>query len=249
MGRFDGKVAIVTGAASGIGRATAIRLGSEGARVACFDLAVEGAEATAAEIAAAEGEAKAYAVNVADEASVVAAVAAAKADLDGIDVVCNIAGVGRFHHSHEVPLADWDRIIGVNLTGTFLMCRESLPTLIERGGNIVNTASNAGLHGSPYSAAYCASKGGVVNLTRALAWEYIRKGIRVNCVAPGGVDTPIQQQFGFPEGADFKLVNKIMSFMGMAQPEDLAGLFAFVASDEARFMNGAVVTMDGGITC
>jgi len=248
--RFGGKVALVTGAASGIGAATAARLASEGAAVACLDVAIEGAEKTAAEIVAAGGAAKAYAVNVASEDSVKQGVAQVLADHDGqLDAVLNIAGIGRFHHTHEAPLEDWDKIIGVNLTGTFLVCRETLPTLLETKGNIVNTASNAGLHGAPYSAAYCASKGGVVQLTRALAYEYVRRGVRVNAVAPGGVETPIQNSFGFPDNADGKLFHKIMGFVGNSQPSDLASLFAYVASDEAKYMTGAIVTMDGGLTC
>lgn len=247
MDRFAGKVAIVTGAGSGIGRATAERLASEGAGVACLDVDGETAAATVKEIEAAGGKAVALAVNVADKASVVSAVASAASALGPPNVLCNIAGIGKFAHTHELALDEWDRIIAVNLTGTFLMAQACLPALIETHGNIVNTASNAGLMGQPWSAAYCASKGGVVQLTRALAHEYINQ-VRVNAVAPGGVETNIIKSFGLPEGGDYRQMRRVMSPMGMAKPEELASLFAYVASDEARYMTGSIVTMDGGLT-
>jgi len=168
--------------------------------------------------------------------------------LGRISVVCNIAGIGSFAHTTEATVEHWSKIIDVNLTGTFLVCRTCLPYLLDGGGVIVNTASTAGLMGQPYSAAYCASKGGVVMLTKALAVEYIKRGVRVVAIAPGGVDTPIINSFALPEDADYKLVAKIMSPMGVAKPEDLASLFAYVASDEAHYMTGSIVTMDGGLT-
>jgi meso-butanediol dehydrogenase/(S,S)-butanediol dehydrogenase/diacetyl reductase len=129
------------------------------------------------------------------------------------------------------------------------MCRAVLPHLLGGGGVIVNVASNAGLMGQPYSAAYCASKGGVVNLTRALGVEYRARGVRVNAVAPGGMNTPMINTFGFPEGAKPEDFAAITSPLGYAEPEEIAGLIAFVASDEARYMVGQIVSMDGGITC
>jgi len=244
--RYADKVVLVTGAASGIGRATALRIAEEGGTVACLDLAVDGAEKTAAEIG---GAGKAYGCNVADVDSVTSAVAGVVADFGKLDVACNIAGIGNFAHTTDVRKEDWDRIIAVNLTGTFLVCQATIPHLLETGGAIVNTASTAGKIGQPYSAAYCASKGGVRLLTQALAWEYIGRGIRVNAVAPGGVQTPLIQSFGFPEGADPKLFDKITSPMGWCQPEEVAGLFAYLGSQEARYITGALFTIDGGMTC
>jgi NAD(P)-dependent dehydrogenase (short-subunit alcohol dehydrogenase family) len=246
--RLTGKRAAVTGAASGIGRATALRLAAEGAAVACLDVVAEGAEKTAAEIAEAGGTAHARGCDVSSESSVAAAMSGVLADLGRLDVLCNIAGIGKFAHTDEVPLSEWDRIIAVNLTGTFLMCRAALPALLESGGTIINTASTAGLIGQPYSAAYCASKGGVVQLTKALAYEYIERGVRVNAVAPGGVDTPLMGSFGFPERSSKKLFYKIQTPMGFCQPEEVAGVFAFLASDESRYMTGSIVTIDGGMT-
>ncbi len=137
----------------------------------------------------------------------------------------------------------------MNLTGTFLMCRGVLGHMLGGGGSIVNIASNAGLMGQPYSAAYCASKGGVVNLTRALAVEYKARGVRVNAVAPGGMNTNMLSTFGMPEGATVEDFAAITSPLGYAEPEEIAGLIAFVASDEGRYMIGQIVSMDGGITC
>jgi len=248
MGRFDGKVAMVTGAGSGIGRATATRLGSEGATVACLDVVADAAEEAASKIVADGGTAASWRCDVSDEASVGSVVADVVSTFGGLDALCNIAGVGWFHHSHELVKADWDRMLAVNLTGTMLICRAALPSLIERRGAIVNTASSAGLVGQPYAAAYCASKGGVVLLTKALAVEYDHTGLRVNAVAPGMTDTPILSGFGLPEGADYRKIRSLVPAQGACMPDEIAGLFAFVASDEARNMTGSIIPLDGGIT-
>lgn len=248
MTRFTGQVALVTGAGSGLGRATAIRLAEEKAHVACLDVARDNAAQTAATICDKGGTARAYAVDVSNPASVREAVGAASSDLGQPAVLVNCAGIGKFANSHEMPFEDWSRIIAVNLTGSFLMAQAVLPHLLKGGGNIVNIASNAGLMGQPYSAAYCASKGGVVQLTRALADEYINRGVRVNAVAPGGIATPLQQAFRLPPDADPKAIRKLMSPLGNSQPEEIAALIAFVASDEARFMTGSIVSIDGGLT-
>jgi len=247
--RFEGKVALVTGAASGIGRATAIRLATEGAAVACLDITEKGLDETLDALRSLGAEVLGAQCDVSDEASVDRAVEQAAA-LGRIQVVANVAGIGGFHNSHEVPVAIWQKMIGVNLTGTFLVTRACLPALLDGGGAIVNVASTAGLVGSAYSAAYCASKGGVVMLTKALAIEYADKGVRVNAVAPGGVHTPLLDVFAnsLPEGADPKHLFKIMSRMGSCEPEDIAAGIAFLASDESYYTTGAILSIDGGVT-
>jgi len=163
-------------------------------------------------------------------------------------VLVNSAGIGSFAHTVEETYERWSAILGVNLTGTFLMCQAALRHMLEGGGVIVNVASNAGLMGQPYSAAYCSSKGGVVQLTRALAVEYLRRGVRVNAVAPGGMNTPMIAGFQVPEGANLKEFARVTSPLGAAAPEEVAGLIAYIASDDGRYMTGSIVSIDGGIT-
>jgi NAD(P)-dependent dehydrogenase (short-subunit alcohol dehydrogenase family) len=169
--RFVDKVVIVTGGGSGLGEATAVRLGGEGAHVAVLDIRVAAAEATVRRITDAGGRARSLAVDVSDQASVRNAVADVATAFGRPEVLVNCAGVGQFDLSEDVALETWNKTIAVNLTGTFLVCQATLPYLLDGGGTIVNIASNSGLQGIPYAAAYAASKGGVILLTRSLASE------------------------------------------------------------------------------
>jgi NAD(P)-dependent dehydrogenase (short-subunit alcohol dehydrogenase family) len=246
--RFVDKVAVVTGAGSGIGRAVATRLAQEGARVAALDVAADNLAATVKDIAEEGGTATGYPCDVTSETSVNETVAALAGEVGPPTVVCNVAGIGGFYNTVDMPTDRWERILAVNLTGPFLVCRATLPFLLEHGGSIVNVASNTALMGQAYSAAYCASKAGLLMFSKALAAEYLSRGVRVNVVAPGGVDTPLIGTFELPEGADFKELRKIMTPMGFSTPSEIAASIAFIASDESTYTTGAVLSVDGGLT-
>jgi NAD(P)-dependent dehydrogenase (short-subunit alcohol dehydrogenase family) len=247
MERFADKVVLVTGGASGIGRATAERFAEEGARVACTDIDLEGLAETVAQIEQAGGRALAIESNVADVDSTRAAVATCVETLGKPNVLCNVAGVGGFVHTEELSVELWERTLGVNLNGTFYMSHACLPYLLEGGGNIVNVASLAGLIGQAYCAAYCASKWGVVGLTKAMAVEYVKRGLRVNCICPGGVATAILGSFIPPENADPELLARLALMRGFTQPEEVAEAIAYLASDAARSVTGVALPMDKGV--
>ena len=241
--RFKDRVAIVTGAGSGIGAATAKRLASEGAAVVLADWNEEGAAKAAAEIEAAGGRATAMKCDVSKKADGEAVVKKALDAFGGLHVLVNNAGITRDGFAKKLGEDKWDQVMAVNLKGTFLLCQAAMLPMMEKNyGRIVNTASVAVL-GNPGQANYAASKAGVIGLTRTLALELSRNQITVNCVAPGATDTAMFH--GVPEDIKAKIVGSI-PLKRMARPEEIAALHAFLASDDAAYITGQVVFCDGG---
>jgi len=251
--RFEGKTVIVTGAASGIGRAALVRLVSEGAIALAVDLNEGGLKETLAEASAAAGHGGRAAMAVAsvsDENDVKRAVADFVGREGRLDVLVNMAGILRSSHTAETSLEQFMLLIQVNLVGTFLFCREALPHLLEAKGNIVNASSTSTEYGHPYMAAYSASKGAIASMTHSLAWEYMRRGVRVNAVAPGGIVTPlvIATPTGFPEGVDRSLfLHMTPPDQKFGMPENVAGVIAMLASADGAHINGEIIRIDGGV--
>jgi len=247
--RFADKVVFVTGAGSGIGRATAGLFAVEGAKVYAVDVDRDGLATTLAGIREKGGRADGRPCDVADMASVQASVAAAVAAFGGLDVLCNIVGIGGFKRFEELTEEDWNRTFAVNVTGMFHTVRAALPHLLaDPVGCVVNVGSTSSLRGTAYASQYAASKAAVLNFTRSLALEFATRDLRFNCVCPGGVKTPLVRNFmrraDFdPHLIDYQAPPKSGHF---ADPIDIARIIAFLASDEARMINGAALTADGG---
>jgi NAD(P)-dependent dehydrogenase (short-subunit alcohol dehydrogenase family) len=246
MQRFENKVVLVTGAGSGIGKASAARVAAEGGSVFCVDLNAQALEATVAEIVSAGGEATARVCDVGDEASVQACVAECVAHYGSLYALVNMAGILRFDDTEQLQTAHWQKVIDINLTGTMLLCRAVLPHLLESGGSIINAASTAALSGLPCGVAYSASKGGVLAMTRSIAVEYAKRGVRANCVCPGDIKTGMTDDVGFPETMDWDLLPRIMSISGAKGPEVMAGVIAMLASADGIHITGEDIRVDGG---
>lgn len=232
------RIAFVTGVASGIGRAVATRLQAGGDTVVGFDRVDDGPDGVDVIVG-----------DVTERSSVDGAVAAAVERHGRLDVVVNVAGVAQIGRVEDIDDDEWRRVLDVNLTGPFLVCRAAVPHLRASRGCIVNIASIAGLEGQAYTAAYSASKGGVVLLTRSLAVELALDGVRVNCVCPAGVDTPLMAEVAtrMPADLDPRLVDRLQMLMpGFIAADEVAGAVAYLASDDARTITGHALTIDGG---
>ncbi|MER2535611.1 MAG: SDR family NAD(P)-dependent oxidoreductase [Rhizobiaceae bacterium] len=258
QGRLSGSAAIVTGAGSGIGKATALAFGAEGARTVCADINLENAEATAAGIRDAGGDAFAVAVDVAEEASAEACVKAALDRYGAIDAIANCAGIVRNGTAMNTDLATWNLIIGINLTGLWLMCKAVLPHMVERrSGSIINIASVGSLVASPSNAAYIAAKGGVATLTKSMAVDFAPYNIRANAICPGTVPTPLVINHYMNRGevdpndiaAGIAATEKRYPLHRHGRPEEIAALAVYLASHrESGFMTGSLLPIDGGIS-
>ena len=260
MKRLEGQRILVTGAGSGIGQATALRLLDEGAAVVGVDVATDGLAKTQTRAAEAATEERftPYQMNVADEKSVVDGVRSAADTLGGLDSVVNAAGILRAAHTHQTSTEQWNQIIAVNLTGTFLVVREALPALLKNPrSTIVNFSSTSATFAHPYMAAYAASKGGVQAFTHALALEYAGEGLRAVSVAPGSIKSGLTDATGgyIPQDADWKLFTRLMPILptteissgaGMADPSVVAGVIAMLVSEDGAFITGTEIRIDGG---
>jgi NAD(P)-dependent dehydrogenase (short-subunit alcohol dehydrogenase family) len=245
-GRFAGRRAFVTGAGSGIGEAVARALHAEGADVVLADARLEPAQAVAGELGTGGGDARAtaLALDVRDEDAVRAAVGGGE-----IDVLVNCAGIGSTTNAPDTPLEVWEDVFAVNARGTFLCCKHVLPGMVRKGrGSIVNMASVAGMIGLRNRAAYSASKGAVIALTRALAIDHVADGVRVNAVCPGTVDSPWVRRLVEEVGESLDALRARQPMGRLGTPEEIAGAVLYLAADGAGFVTGTTLTIDGGLT-
>jgi meso-butanediol dehydrogenase/(S,S)-butanediol dehydrogenase/diacetyl reductase len=244
MRRFEDKVVFLTGAATGIGEATAKRFAAEGAALCIVDVAEEELGQTEEACQQLEAEVVSRICDVSSELDVNKSIGEAVSRFGRIDIVANIAGIQLWHHTTEHPIEDFERTLAVNLTGTFLVCRDSIPFLLETKGSIVNVSSTTALAGIPYSVAYAASKAGVLALTKSLAVEYGKRGLQVNCVNPGGIKTAMVRMPPVDD-IDMDLLLRQNPLSPFVEPEAVAGLIAYLTSAEGRHVNGEYVRIDG----
>ena len=251
VGRIAGKVCVVTGAGSGIGRATAIRFAEEGGSVLCADIDPTTAAATVELIQASGGTARSCAVDVADSHAVDAMIDDVVDAYGQLDVLVNNAGVNVPGVLHEVSDDVIERTLAVNVKGQIYGCRAAIPHMLDRGGSIINVSSVNGVVSEPYLAVYSASKGASVMLTKGIALDYATRGVRCNVVCPGWIDTPINYAHAEMLGGLQKVYDTIGSFQPIGrpgEPREVANVVLFLASDEASLMTGSVVVVDGGMT-
>tara|TARA_Y100001970_G_scaffold46006_1_gene57859 strand:- start:10829 stop:11563 length:735 start_codon:yes stop_codon:yes gene_type:complete len=242
MKRFKDKVVLVTGAGSGIGRSTALRMDAEGAILIILDINEDELIKTKSMLKNKGSTAKVL------DISTIADVKKFFKGLNKLDALINVAGILRFDNSHEVQIDDWEKILNVNLTGTFFMCRYALPLLLKSKGAIVNVSSSAALGSHAWTAAYSASKGGISAFSKTLAVEYGMEGLNVNCVCPASIETPMSTNPNMPKDIDTRLLKKIMPIDGVNRsPDEIASTIVFLASEDAIHINGIDLRVDGGL--
>lgn len=245
---MTGKVALVTGAASGLGRAAALKLADAGASLMLVDVNEAGLAESAALIEERGVAAATKVADLSDPAACKAVVGAALERFGRLDALCNVAGLIYLANTPDMPLDQYRRTIDVNLSAPFLLSQAAIPHLLETNGAIVNVASSASYIGEAYAAAYCASKWGLVGMTKAMAMEFQKKPIRINAVAPGGMVTNIAANFIPPENCDFDLITRFSGMRGTVEVDDVADMILLLASEAGRGFHGACLSIDAGIT-
>ena len=245
---MKGRAALVTGAAAGLGKATALRLARAGADVALVDINAEGLETTASAIRSLGCQALVLNADLALTDTCRNVVAAALDSFGRLDALCNVAAVFLPRHATEMTTAEWERTLAVNLTAPFLLFQAAIPHLLKTDGAVVNVTSCAAFVGQAYCAAYCATKAGLTHMTKALAMEYMHKPIRINAVAPGGMMTALAAGFMNLQNGDPSLLQRFSPLRGLVEIEDVAEMVAFLATDAARGYHGACISVDKGIT-
>lgn len=247
-GRFEGKVVAVTGAASGMGRATARRMASEGATVFGMDIDADGLDAVRGEAEPFPGTITTRVTDISDPDECTTAIADCVAQHGRLDVLGNFAAISWSSHTADVTPAAFRKMFAINVDGTYFLCQAAIPHLLETNGCITNVASNAAKMGLAYFAPYSATKGAVVQMTKALAMEFVKQPIRINAIAPGGTDTPMNVGMQLPDDLDWDLIKPMMGFREMGKPEEIAALFAFLASEDAANIHGSIMHADSGLT-
>lgn len=245
---MKGKVALITGAASGLGQACAVRLAKAGADLCIVDVNADQLNAAADTLQSSGVQVLAHVANLANPDACTGTVAAAVNRFGRLDALCNVAGIIKMANSTDMPREQFELTMAVNLAAPWYLSQAAIPHLLENNGAIVNCASSAAFIGQAYAAAYCASKAGLVNLTKAMAMEYSKKPIRINAVAPGGMMTGIAMGMSFPPDADFDLVKRYTGLRGLVEVDDVAEIIAMLASPAGRSFHGACINIDAGIT-
>lgn len=247
-GEFTGKVILVTGAASGLGRAASLGFALEGGSLCLVDLNAEGLEETTRRIEEAGGICTSLAGDLGKPETCARAVATAVEAFGQLDVLCNVAGILRFHALADVTPEEWNALIATNVSAAFFTMQAAMPYLVENRGNVVNVVSTAAFLGQAYTAPYAATKSALLSLTKSLALEFMHQPVRINALAPGGMLTEMVQELKFPEGADQSLIERYIGLRPPSQPEDIVEPMLFLASERARSVHGACYTADSGIT-
>lgn len=246
--QMENKVAVVTGAASGVGRATAVAYAKLGIHLAILDINEQGLQETKALLNDFNINVKCYSGDISNSEYCTAIINTIATDFSAIDILCNIAGIVGFKALPDITTDYWRKTFAVNVDAPFFLSQAALPHLIKTHGNIVNIGSSAAMIGEAFLVPYAASKAALVHMTKSMAVEYIHSPVRINVIAPGAIDTAIMNGQEFPENIDFELVNRYIGLRKASSPEEIADFIVFISSPQAKSIHGACLSIDGGIT-